>query len=429
MSRVQCRASIFLIAIIGSLLLLSMLPLPALADGGAPNLAYVAGTGQGISIIDIVQQKVTGSIALSGEPQTLYLSIDGRFLYVTRPATDQVSMLAAKTSQVLCSAHISGNPTFLVFDPASNSLFVGGSQTAVISNISLSNCQILHTIQAPGPVSGLAVVEVAGGDNQLWVASGNGLSVFDARTRERRASFALPATPHALLAIPQGTWVYVTTEQGFVYAVDIHAYHLLTLLAGGQYGTMDFDQVTGEIYLPDQKHNQLDVLTPPDPEASVAPREPNHLYHFAAAPRSVAITSDGAFGFVALASGQVAMLDIAGKQVVETFVVGGSPRFVITGLYPPVIGTTPQQAAIADTYGTALTDILVLLVLLSPFILIWWRRRKRRRSRQAELKNYQEPPRASAEHADVMEDEWYDGGSGEPRKSVESVPPVDPGPD
>jgi hypothetical protein len=40
--------------------------LPAYADGGAPNLAYVAGAGLGISIIDIGQKKVTGTFTLGG---------------------------------------------------------------------------------------------------------------------------------------------------------------------------------------------------------------------------------------------------------------------------------------------------------------------------------------------------------------------------
>ena len=51
------------------LLLLSFLSInsaPALADGGAPQLAYVAGTPQGISIIDIAQRRVTRTLVESG---------------------------------------------------------------------------------------------------------------------------------------------------------------------------------------------------------------------------------------------------------------------------------------------------------------------------------------------------------------------------
>ena len=43
------------------------------ADGGAPNLAYVAGTAKGISVIDIGQQKVTGSFTMGGDSEAIYL--------------------------------------------------------------------------------------------------------------------------------------------------------------------------------------------------------------------------------------------------------------------------------------------------------------------------------------------------------------------
>src|SRR5574340_808004 len=69
------------------------------ADGGAPNLAYVSGSQKGISIIDIGQQKVTTSFTMSSEPGAIYLSLDGRFLYVTEPTSGHVIMLAAKTGQ------------------------------------------------------------------------------------------------------------------------------------------------------------------------------------------------------------------------------------------------------------------------------------------------------------------------------------------
>jgi len=61
-----------------------------LADGGAPNLAYVASSKTGISVIDIRQQKITTNISLSGDPHTIYLSLDGRFLYVTQPARGRI---------------------------------------------------------------------------------------------------------------------------------------------------------------------------------------------------------------------------------------------------------------------------------------------------------------------------------------------------
>ncbi len=64
----------------------------AYADGGAPNLAYVAGTAKGISVIDISQQKVTDSFTMGGDPEAIYLSLDGRFLYATQPTSGHVPL-------------------------------------------------------------------------------------------------------------------------------------------------------------------------------------------------------------------------------------------------------------------------------------------------------------------------------------------------
>src|SRR5579875_3481371 len=45
----------------------------AYADGGAPNLAYVAGAAHGISVIDVLQRRVTRTITLADDPPTVLL--------------------------------------------------------------------------------------------------------------------------------------------------------------------------------------------------------------------------------------------------------------------------------------------------------------------------------------------------------------------
>ena len=57
-------------------------------------------------------------------------------------------------------------------------------------------------------------------------------------------------------------------------------------------------------------HNQLDVLAPIVAGTTVTQQEPARIIHLSNAPQSVAITSDGQLGFVALSNGQVLMLDI-----------------------------------------------------------------------------------------------------------------------
>jgi DNA-binding beta-propeller fold protein YncE len=132
---------------------------------------------------------------------------------------------------------------------------------------------------------------------------------------------------------------------------------------------MDYDAITGEVYVPDQRNNRIDVLTPLSSGSNPLPTEPNHTYNLGVPPQSIAITSDGQLGFVALSGGNVAMIDVPGKQVVDTIFVGGNPHFIITGLYPPLVGTTPQQASTWTTVINILAYVFVAALLIIPILL------------------------------------------------------------
>jgi DNA-binding beta-propeller fold protein YncE len=366
--------------------LLLFFPHVAHADGGAPNLAYVASGPKGISTIDIGQQQVTGTISVAGDPHTLVLSLDGRFLYVAQPTLNRVTMLAAKTGETICTANIPGQPSLLAFDPTPNAnmLYAAGNGDASVSAIDPTNCKITRTFKTVGPVYGLALAVVATGGHgdQLWVADTNALTLFDTTSGQQLGNIPIPGGPQ-YVSIPQGTTVYVTTHQGSVDGIDLNTHSVTTLITGGTFGPMDYDAVTGEIYVPNLKNDQLDVLNPLSFGAKTPP-EPNRTYKFTVAPQSVAITSDGQLGFIALSDGNVAMLDVPGRQIVTTIHVGGKPNFIITGLYPPAIATTPQQASTWTTVASVVAYVLVIALLLVPFLIL--RRLNRTGVKKAEIK-------------------------------------------
>jgi len=372
LTKIYWRVALPLLPVLG----LIMFVLPGFqhvyADGGAPNLAYVAGASNGVSIIDIGQQKVTGSFALTGDPQAIFLSLDGRFLYVAQPATGRVSMLAAKTGQIICSANVPGQPSLLAFDPGINVLYTAGNGAAGVTALDPNNCAIKQTIKTSGPVYGLAVAIVGsgalGGDNnQLWVTDSTSLVIFD--HNGQLANIPIPGGPQ-YITIPPGFTAYVTTRQGSVYAVDLGTRKLSPpLFTGGSFGPMDYNAFTSEVYVPDMQKKQVDVLNPVNPGTKTLPHEPGYTIRLGVAPQSIAITSDGQLGFIALEGGQVAMLDIPGKQIVNTILVGGNPRFIITGLYPPLIGTTPQEANVWGTVINIAAYILVIALLIVPVVL------------------------------------------------------------
>jgi DNA-binding beta-propeller fold protein YncE len=350
------------------------------ADGGAPNLAYVSGTSSGVSVIDVGQAKVTKTITVAGDPHTILLSQDGSFLYVSQPAVGQVSVIRADTGRIFCTTHLPGESAFLALDQYSNMLYTAGSGGARVMALDSMTCAVRHIYQLGSSVNGLAVNVVATGssvNHQLWVASADGLTVFDGQTGQTLGGVPIPGGPQ-YLSIPPGETVYVTTRQGGVDAVSLKTREVRQLLKGGVFGPMDYDALTGEVYVPDEQHNVLDVLSPVDTSVTTLPTEPERVIHTDGTPESVAITNDGLLCFIALQSGRVAMLDLIAHRLVYTVVVGGTPHFIITGLYPPPVvldtptpasnaissqqTTTPQMFWVIVFFASLVTVIIVTMI-------------------------------------------------------------------
>jgi len=354
-------------------LFLLLLPLSqhANADGGAPNLAYVAGAAQGIGVIDIGQQKVTSNITVDGNPQMILLSLDGRYLYVTQPTLGRVAILSARTGKIICTASLAGQPSLLALGPQSGALYAAGNGASIVSVLNPTTCALEHRFQIQSPVYGIGVGLVGAGNNlhdQLWVSGTTSLTFFNP---DGQPSGSIPvAGGPQYLSLPGGYSLYVTTRQGSVDTVEFATRRVIPLISGGKYGPMDYDAITGEIYVPDEQNQQLDVLTPWTPGADSIPREPNRIVHLNSSPQAVAITSDGQLGFVALAGGKVAMLDVPGRKITNTIAVGGSPHFIITGLYPPVLGTTPQEASTWKTIINIAAGFILLVLIVGSILLI-----------------------------------------------------------
>jgi YVTN family beta-propeller protein len=373
---------------IGLLFSLTFIP-HAYADGGAPNLAYVSGTPSDVSVIDVGQAKVTKTISVTGDPHTILLSQDGGLLYTSQPALGEVSVIRAGTGRTFCTAHLPGEPSLLAFDPDMSTLYAAGHGSAQVTALDPTNCKVLNTFVVNSPVYGLAVALTAGSSlngsvsNQIWVASTDSLTIFDDQSQQMLGAVPIPDGPQ-YLSIPPGETVYVTTRQGSVDVVSLKTREVRQLLNGGVFGPMDYDALTGEVYVPDAQHHVLDILSPVDIGVSAIPTEPERVIHTQGTPESVAVTSDGLLGFIALREGKVAMLDLISHRFVYTVDVGGTPHFIITGLYPPPLSDTPthasnattsQQSTIPRVFWVIVFFASLVTIIIVAVILLWQLRR------------------------------------------------------
>jgi DNA-binding beta-propeller fold protein YncE len=357
------------------------------ADGGAPNLVYLAGTPAGVSAVDVLGRRVSRTFALASPPQSLLVSLDGSRLYATQPGPQRVVGIDTRTGALRCTSPLlGGHPSLLAQTPLADQLFASGGGWTEVAALDPGTCAVTHHYRVGEPVTGLATSFLSGafpgtaGTYQLWVASAHHLSAFDTASGQLLGSYPVPAGPLRITIPPNSTTLYLTTAQATVVAFDaLHKRLSGPLLAGGTIGAMDFDDSTGEVYVPDAAHRQIDVLAPLGEGLRREPNEPIRRLPLPAPPLAVAIASGGQLGFAALQDGRLAVLDLLAHRVVATVAVGGHPGFLVSGPYPPPVSTPAGER---DAGGPPplfpLALALALAAALLLLALLLWRRRGQR---------------------------------------------------
>src|SRR5579872_6886832 len=379
--QVHLRGALLLIGIlVAGLIATYVLPGVPVArlDGGAPNLAYVVGggaNGRDLVIIDVAKRAVTGRVSFAAAPSSIALSIDAHDAYVTLPSAGAVAVVDAARKTVAASIPVGPGPMMAVrwYSRGTVVLFVTVSGKNQVAIVNPDTPHILATIPVGAHPSGEALATQGSGivdtdinDAELYVANTDSSTVSVISTNQQKviATIPVPGQPLQVVVPATGGIAYVATTTGAVYALSLARHTLLGMLlqlpSGHAAGQMDYDAITGQIYVPDPVGGVVEVL------------EPARTLTIPGNPSAVAITFDGALGFIAeQSSGQVAMLDGASHQTLATIAVGGSPVAVLTGAYPP---PAPSQSTPAVVFVGIGIGIVVILALAAGGFVLWRRR-------------------------------------------------------
>lgn len=354
-----------------SVLLVALLVLPWVSpahaqptrplDGGAPNLVYVAGTGtdaNDLALVDIGKKSLNGSITIGGKPQGVVLSFDNRYAYVTESGANRLAVVDAQAKSVSQTIPVGKQPTALALDLAANvnRVFVVNSGSDSVSVVEPDTPRVTATIPVghtptavaiAGPSSGIRDINSA----EIYVANSgsDSVTVIDDNSLKVLATISVPGGPESVV-IPQngGTSgvAYIGTSSGAIVAVRLADHQVLGTLMqlAGAAGQMDYNATNGQIYVPVHGAGVVQVLRPVSPgtpgSTPSLPQEPLRTLSFSGGPDAVAIPNDGSYAFVAARdAGHVAMYDLTQHTTVATLDVGGVPVGMVTGSYPPLLGS------------------------------------------------------------------------------------------
>ncbi len=364
----------------------------ARADGGAPNLVYVAGAGSSggdVAVVDIGKRAVTSRISVGGAPSGVVLRADARYAYVTQSARNQVAVIDTHGGNVTQTIGVGHDPTAIAIDVSYSTqhLYVVNTGSDSVSILDPDANRVLATVPVGRHPSGVGFAAANSGipnpdDPEVFVANtaSNTVSVISTARRQVEATIPVPGGPVGVVIPGGGGIAYVSTQDGTIEAVSLSVNRVLgTVLRvpGAHFGTMDYDAVTGEIYVPDGL-GAVDVLRPVSASADgtglSSPHEPERVLHVGGEPSAVAITFEGSYGFVARrASGSVALLDAGSHTLLANVAVGGAPVALVTGAYPPAVSNS--TAFLVDM------GVVVLVVALGAFAILDLRRARRRQAK------------------------------------------------
>lgn len=187
-----------------------------------PDGKYVISTHPtrgGISVVDLINNKVFRTIKTGPTPNYTLVTKDGKHAYVSNTGNGTISEIDLGTWTVTRSLEAGPTPEHLVFSPDEKTIYVANDRAGTVSVVSVQSGKVEHSYTIGKRVHGL---DVGDDGKTLFVSSRSDdkLVALDTATGKQRV-LTLSPEPYHLDKIPGTGKVYVSSSKApKIWVVD-----------------------------------------------------------------------------------------------------------------------------------------------------------------------------------------------------------------
>jgi DNA-binding beta-propeller fold protein YncE len=313
----------------------------AVAAQGRPLTGTVIVTNKApatATLVDIASGATLATLPTGNGPHEIVTSRDGRTAVVTDYGTGPapgatLTVIDVPGLRVVHTIPLGEyrRPHGIVFLPGDTTVAVTSEANRAVLVVQVRTGAILKAVVTEQ--NGSHMVGVAADGVRAWTGDigSNTVTELDLATGRMLRHIAVPTQPEAINVAPDGSEAWVgSNATGRVSVVDARTGAVSTAAEGfGWPYRVHFTPDGATVLLPDYRGEELRVLD------RVSRRELGRIPFPGAGPQGITLTTDGRTAFLSLsATGKVAIIDVATRQVRSSLDVGETPDGVA---YSPVV--------------------------------------------------------------------------------------------
>ena len=293
------------------------------SHGQSPSKVYVGLFKEDVvAVLDPVERKVVGRIAVPRGPHGLVMTPDGRRVYVSSDGASTVSIIDTATDRVVGSVEVGPNPHGLAMSADGRKVLVSawGANEALV--LDTATDRIVTRV----PVARAHNGAFAPDGKTAYVGSqqqgATALVILDLTRGAEHARVPLDRTPRALDVSPDGRWLFFTVAgDDAVQVLETATNRLVERIpVGASPHHAPFTTDGRHALVPSQGTGEVAVV-------DVTSRRVSGVIRVGKTPHWVTSSADGRLAYVANeGSGDVSVIDLETRSVLATIAVGESPR-------------------------------------------------------------------------------------------------------